>query len=210
MKALLSIALGALYACGGRTADSTPRGGDAGIGSTSDAAASNDVGPISDDASAEGSSQSSLMGEDAAVETSAPQPPVNVTGLALWLDGEMGIATDGAGGLATWADRSGLGHVFLGEPSSGLPKQGHINGRGAVSFNGHNQVIIEQYPSPAQQVALNFHDSGFTLAIVFQQEGPIPAMPATIIAAQAPWDPCCSPPQTFRRLPALGRRARSA
>ena len=163
MKALLSIGLAALSACGGKTDEPTLRGNDAGIGSTSDAAASNDVGPISDDASAEGSSQSPPLGDDAAAYSSAPQPRVNVAGVALWLDGEMGIAADGAGSVTTWGDRSGLAHVFLGKPSDGSPRLGQINGRGAVSFNGQNQVIIEQYPTPAQQAALNFDDDGFTL-----------------------------------------------
>lgn len=133
--------------------------------------------------------------QDAGAEASVPTPPIAIAGLAVWLDGTMGVvASDPDGGIATWADRSGLGNVFLGEAlvPNQPPQTTDINGLGAVAFTGGlNRVIIEEYPSPAEKEALTFESGEYALAIVFRADAPITdggALGDPILAmARTPW-----------------------
>ncbi len=123
---------------------------------------------------------SSAFFDGAAEASAALTPPVSVQGLALWLDGTAGLsANDPRGGIGTWADRSGFGHVFVGQEQPGCagpPQPGWLNGRGAVSFVGvcsasggaQNRLVSEPYPTSTQMDALTLDPLGFALAVVFQ------------------------------------------
>ncbi len=148
------------------------------------------------DSSSADSSPETCSIDDAGGDTPALAPPMSVAGLALWLDGDMGVVTNTAGGVVTWNDRSGMGNVFSSEYADlpNIPRQGFLNGHGAVAFDGASRVVLEQYPTPAQESALTFDESGFAVAVVFQQLVAPFQSPATVVQIGAPWMFCCPSP----------------
>jgi hypothetical protein len=126
-------------------------------------------------------------------------PPLSIPGVSLWLDGDMGV-TVGATGIERWADRSGQGHVFLGQgegydlQSQARPQPERLGGHGAVRFNTRNRMIIEQFPTARQRTGLTFGLDGFLVAVVFQNESATPLAhgPTPLVMMRGPWIP--SPP----------------
>jgi hypothetical protein len=130
-------------------------------------------------------------GADAAADASNLQPPLVIPGLALWLDAEAGLTTDGGTGFVSWADRSGLGNVFMGGECSSPGVGALLRGRPAVSFGGHDNILVEGAPSAAQQAALTLGDT-FVLSVVFQQHGALESLGGNedvgiMVAAYGPW-----------------------
>jgi hypothetical protein len=108
----------------------------------------------------------------------------------------------GANGIDRWADRSGQGHVFLGQSALTSsqqtmqlfrlphPQPARVAGHGAVRFNGGNRMIVEERPSAAQQASLTFGQGGFLLAVVYQAEQLAPLQAYAIsplVVALGPW-----------------------
>jgi hypothetical protein len=119
-----------------------------------------------------------------------PPPPLNLPGVVLWLDADVGIAASGSAAM-TWTDRSTFRHVFMGQAAGDdMPAMTQLNGHGAVRFNGRNRFISEQTPTPAQQDALSL-GSNFVVALVFVPEREVPEG-AILTAAMLPW--LSSPP----------------
>jgi hypothetical protein len=177
-----------IVGCGGRVVDGsavTVRGDAAAVLSSGDGAATSGlVGEggttaVGDAAASAGDA----VNPEASVLDGPPDgaatPPLTIAGLALWLDGTTGVvSSDPRGGIGTWSDRSGLGHQFIGQTSVGIPPQpDRLAGSAAVAFNGHNRVIIEQFPTAAQQEALTFDTNQFAAAIAFQSDETLAADP---------------------------------
>jgi hypothetical protein len=148
--------------------------------------------PSAQDASAMSSDASGLENREASAGGGASAPPLSIQGVSLWLDGDMGVSV-GANGIERWADRSGQGHVFLGQTAGDAkPQLGRLAGHGAVRFNTRNRMIIERSPTAEQQKGLTFGLEGFLVAVVFQTEskppfGPGPITPLVIMLG--PWIP---------------------
>jgi hypothetical protein len=182
-----------IVGCGGRVVDGSAVTvpGDAAAVLSSDDGTSTAVG----DAAA---SAGDAVHPEASVLDGPPDgaatPPLAIAGLALWLDGTTGVVpSDPRGGIGTWSDRSGLGHQFIGQTSVGIPPQpDRLAGSAAVAFNGHNRVIIEQFPTAAQQEALTFDTDQFAVAIAFQSDDTLAADPIwpgvqIVAAVMGPW-----------------------
>ncbi len=144
-----------------------------------DAASTDSLGP--NDSSTDAVSSDSIAtptaaGADADSSAVAPAvsfPPVSVAGVGLWLDGTMGLtASDPRGGIGTWNDRSGLGHVFVGQSvGMSLPQASTIGNVGAVQLSGSGgRLIIEESPTQGQQESLTFENDEYVLAVAFEAD----------------------------------------
>jgi hypothetical protein len=98
-----------------------------------------------------------------------PLRPLDLPGLVLWLDADVGIAAPGSASM-TWTDQSAFRH-----------------GHGAVRFNGRDRFISEQTPTSAQKDALSL-GSNFVVGLVFVPEREIPER-AILTLAMLPWIP---------------------
>jgi hypothetical protein len=196
MTALADAATG-----GQASSDATPT-------TTSPDAASADSPNANDaaEAAVSGDSIAAATAADAGADSSAGtpavlSPPVSVAGAALWLDGTLGLsASDPRSGIGTWADRSGLGHVFVGQTDGmTLPQASTISSVRAVQLSGEgSRLIIEESPTQAQQESLTFENDEYVLAIAFQADPTIvdPTPQASfqgdnhvLVKAQTPWLP---------------------
>jgi hypothetical protein len=117
-------------------------------------------------------------------------PPLAMPGISVWLDGDVGVV-EADQRVATWADRSGLGHVFVGQRASEAgPHSTRLGNHGAVRFDGKSRVVSERFPAPDQEASLTFLQGGFLLAVVFQADHLSEAMnPAVMVTAMQPWIP---------------------
>jgi hypothetical protein len=162
--------------------------------------------PSGDGGGLGGGALTDAFGPDA--PATAPSPPIAIAGVSLWLDGDLGLSM-GATGIDRWADRSGQGHVFLGQSVLSYsqqtmqyfrlphPQPARVAGHGAVRFNGGNRMIVEERPSAAQQASLTFGQGGFLLAVVYQAEqlAPLQAYDISpLVVADGPW--ISEPPYT--------------
>jgi len=118
-------------------------------------------------------------------------PPLDLTGVVVWLDADMGI--EGAGtAQMTWTDRSAYRHVFLAQSAvDEMPTMTLLNGHHAVRFNGRNRFISEQAPTAAQQDALAL-GTDFTVAVLFLAEKEV-THESVLTTSMLPW--IASPPQ---------------
>ncbi len=113
--------------------------------------------------------------------------PLDLPGVVLWLDGDVGIVASGSASM-TWTDRSAFRHVFTAQSADGtMPAMAQLNGHGAVRFTGRNRFISEQTPTPAQRDALSL-GSNFVVALVFVPERKLP-QGAILTLAMLPWIP---------------------
>jgi hypothetical protein len=133
----------ALVACGGQASD---------VHTSRDAGADSFEPPADS-----GASQGVDVGTDVGVVPA--WTPASLPGLALWLDGTVGVSV-GAGGTLTWLDQSGKGNsaVSVGQPT--LVPAG-IGGKPAVHFDGATTYLVIQ-DSPS----LQFATDDYAVAIV--------------------------------------------
>ncbi|MEO7668484.1 MAG: hypothetical protein ABIW57_04040 [Polyangia bacterium] len=188
MRAAWVIAVVASGACSSRSLaerDGGPGGPDASM--VGDVRAGSDA---SDAFGADDSRVDAPVTGDSAIDAPV-SPPLDLPGIVLWLDGDVGIDAPGSP-LMTWTDRSEYRHVFVAQSSSGeAPARAQLNGHGAVRFNGLNRFISEHTPTPTQKDALSL-GSNFVVAMVFLPESSEPRR-AIVARAGLPW--IASPPQ---------------
>jgi hypothetical protein len=121
-------------------------------------------------------------------------PPLSIGAISLWLDGDTGLGM-GANGIDRWADRSGLGHVFVAQSAlvtdtmvGPHPDPVRSMGHTWVHFNGRQRMVIEEHPTPTQEAALKFGPEGFLLAIVFAgAQANASNDPMDLLVASGPW-----------------------
>jgi hypothetical protein len=67
----------------------------------------------------------------------------NLPGIALWLEANAGVTTDGSGGVSAWVDQSGAGHdASQAEPSSRAQLVPNVlNGNPVLRFNGTSSFL---------------------------------------------------------------------
>jgi hypothetical protein len=109
-------------------------------------------------------------------------PPIELAGLALWLDGDFGV-TDASGPVRTWIDRSGHGHVFeresLAEPGATGDR---LRDHGAVRLDGRTRLVLARTADEKARAALTVGDRDFLIAAVVQAQAPPVARPAVLLA----------------------------
>lgn len=133
---------------------------------------------------------------DAPADGAQPSP-LNIPGVVVWLDADVGIDAPGTDQM-TWTDRSPYGHVFMAQSADdAAPTVTRLNGHRAVRFSGHNRFISEQAPTPAQRDALSLRRD-FIVALVLLPETEVPH-DAILTRATLPW--IGSPPLTIDPLP---------
>jgi hypothetical protein len=171
-------------ACGGRAFSPGHESAQAGSNAQDASAMSPDAGGLANRSVSEAGSEG------------VSAPPLSISGVSLWLDGDMGVGV-GASGIERWADRSGQGHIFLGQGTGDAlqnqvrPQAGRLGGHGAVRFNTRNRMIIEQFPTARQQTGLTFGLESFLVAVVFQTESetPLGHGPTPLVMMRGPWFP---------------------
>jgi hypothetical protein len=93
------------------------------------------------------------------------QPPLPLTDLALWLDGDAGPVSDGTEVIG-WRDRSGRGHDFVVESSTrARPMRTQLNEKNAVAFDGHQRLLVDP-ADPTAEKSLAIGTKDFVLAVV--------------------------------------------
>jgi len=103
--------------------------------------------------------------------TIASSPPIELPGVALWLDADFGVARDGAQ-VRAWTDRSGHGHVLLREATTDPgPGTEHLAGHGALRFGGHSRMVLAESIEEQARAALTIGDEDFLVALVVRKDG---------------------------------------
>lgn len=189
LRAAVTLTVVASTACSSRARVTAEEGGagvrDASMGGEEDAPTAGD-GRAGDDAT-----PSSDAGDGDRTTDATQAPQLDLPGIVVWLDADVGIAAAGSG-LVTWTDRSPYQHVFLAQAAEGdMPALTKLNGHGAVQFSGRNRVISEYAPSAAQQDALSL-GRDFVVAMVFLPAREV-RQRAVLTMAMLPW--IASPPQ---------------
>ena len=114
--------------------------------------------------------------------TIASSPPIELPGVALWLDADFGVARDGTQ-VRAWTDRSGLGHVFEASGDPG-PTKDHLAGHGALRFGGQSRMGLTSALEDQARAALTLGAQDFLVALVVRREGGGPE--PTLFALDAP------------------------
>lgn len=176
LRVALAAAIAALGACGGRSPlgshDAAP--GDVSSGGGDLLVRGDAEGPIDGDAAGgdaviDATADAVIDATTDAVTDAAPSSPLDLPGIVLWLDPDVGIQGAGTDQM-TWTDRSVYQHVFVAQPADGeMPTLSRLNGHRAVRFNGRNRFISEYAPSAAQQEALSL-GRDYTVAMLFLLE----------------------------------------
>ena len=88
-----------------------------------------------------GSASSTSARTNVIVSSTADQPPVSA-GLALWYDANANAYADGAR-VTRWVDESGFGRDLTAFDTNSAPvyRQGAVNGRAAVEFDGTSSLM---------------------------------------------------------------------
>ncbi len=123
-------------------------------------------------------------GVDTGSEASAAWTPSSLSGLALWLNGHVGLGlsdggvgpsdagdagTSDAGPALVWLDQSGHGNNATGYGSPSINPTA-VDGQPAVHFNGTTDYLLLQ-----DSASLQWDSADFVLAIVFQNAKPTDA-----------------------------------
>lgn len=103
--------------------------------------------------------------------TIASSPPIELAGVALWLDADYGVARDGAQ-VRAWTDRSGHGHVLVPESNGdGDPGSERLAGHGALRFGGGSRMVLAAATEEQARAALTIGDQDFLIALVVRKDG---------------------------------------
>lgn len=74
------------------------------------------------------------------VADSGPWQPTDLTGIRLWLRGDLGVTDDGGGDASAWADQSGNGNDFQQTTDADRPAikaaSANLGGQDALGFDG--------------------------------------------------------------------------
>ncbi len=104
---------------------------------------------------------------DAKVDAPGPWTPKNLTGLALWLDGSVGVTAGTDSKVSKWADQSGNGNDATQQNANSQPLlSGKVNNRDCLYYSQTGTPVELSVPSPA-----NASMAGdFTVMLVFLTE----------------------------------------
>jgi hypothetical protein len=160
--------------CGGSERLSRQLDGGADVAEV-DTSEASDVGR--DDSSETGLTDEGRADQEASIEGAPPlRPPLDLPGIVLWLDGDVGVAIT-SGYAISWMDRSDAHHILTGEPVRSVisgcddpfcpPLASTIARHGAVAFNGRNRF---QLGPDSMRDALQLGTDDFVLAIVAKIE----------------------------------------
>lgn len=107
--------------------------------------------------------------DGATTDTAIAFSPLQLSGLALWLDAEKGVVAS-AGKVSGWMDQSGQGNSAVQLTAARQPTvmTGVINGRAVVRFNGTNSVLMV-----ADAASLQWGTDDFTIAVVGSWTNPM-------------------------------------
>jgi hypothetical protein len=152
----VALAAPALLGCSGRQTTSRPA-------ATPDALTITTTDALADRAPRLPSATPDAEAPDAPVIVTTP--PIDVPGVALWLDGDVNVFSEG-NDVVGWKDRSASGRSFVVEASGVSRPRHNRNGLyGTVQFYGHERLVaLAEQPNAFTRLTID--DQDFLLALV--------------------------------------------